>query len=120
VLLELVSALRARPALVGLELRPSSRAFSGAVLSVFFSSSRVARAFSRAWAPRVGVPCAVRRSLVVGVPAWAVSVPVSVSCGWRFAACFGGLDPASLWRLVSFFRVRRPLPAGFAVPVSAE
>jgi len=76
--LVLVSAWRSS-ALRFVGVRPSSRAFSGFVALALFASPVAARAFARAWAPRVGRSCAVRfcsfASPVAGC--WSVSVPVA-------------------------------------------
>jgi hypothetical protein len=96
-----LAALSGRRALLGALLRPSARSFSGWVLAVSFSSPRVAAAFSRAWAGRLGLPCFVRSA----AGAWVVSVPVApppaaagpVSLPWRGR----GGGPAAFWRALA-------------------
>jgi hypothetical protein len=63
--------------LLGVSVRPSARALSGAVAVVLFSSSSAAGAFARSWAARL--PAACRGCVVRSVPGgWSVSVPVAV------------------------------------------
>lgn len=58
-------------------VRPSERAFSGAVVVVGFASQAAARRFAGAWGWWCGCRLAMRRRVSGGRTLWAVSVPVN-------------------------------------------
>lgn len=72
------SAFRAG-SLFGFFVRPSSRAWSGAVLVCCFSRAAAARAFAARWSARCRVAVVVRAVPGPGPALWSVSVPVPPS-----------------------------------------
>jgi hypothetical protein len=76
-------------------VRPSARAFSGAVLVAGFPNCGAAIAFAAAWSGWVGCALALRRRSSGGQVLWCVSVPVL----WppRQGSGFGGQGGRVWW-----------------------